>query len=189
MSLLRSVMTSSRELSLTSELLALDQSKRGDLYAVLDGARDDGVHLLTRGDEGPWMYLEDGIVEASYQVCAPRAIALEHRPIAATMKLLAAGWGRSWGIFLRTDHEFLTLRRHLRALSNVRLPNGRIAQFRFYDPRVLRGYLPTCTSDELALVFGPIREFVMEGEDPFVAIRYVMEGRRLVIEKVDLGGV
>jgi hypothetical protein len=175
-----------RELALTSDFLALDQSKRGDLYAVLDGARDDAVHALTRSAEGPWMYLEDGIVEASYQVAAPRAIALEQRGAGALEKLLAAGWGHSWGIFLRTDHEFLTLRRHLRALSNVRLPNGRVAQFRFYDPRVLRGYLPTCTSDELALVFGPIREFVIEAEDPAIACRYLFENRKLVVEKIQL---
>jgi hypothetical protein len=182
-------MPSPRELSLTSELLALDQSQRGDLYVILDGARDDTIHALTRADAGPWMYLEDGIVEATYQVCAPRAIALEHRGASATAKLLASGWGHSWGIFVRTDHEFLTLRRHLRALSNVRLPNGRVAQFRFYDPRVLRGYLPTCTSDELALVFGPIREFVMEDEDPNIACRYLFENRKLLIEKLELENV
>jgi hypothetical protein len=179
-------MPSLREISLTSQALALDQSTRGDLYVVLDGARDDGVHAFTRATEGPWMYLEDGIVEASYQVAAARAIALEQRGVAALEKLLAAGWGHSWGIFVRTDHEFLTLRRHLRALSNVRLPNGRVAQFRFYDPRVLRGYLPTCTSDELALVFGPIREFVMEGEDPAIACCYRFENRKLVVEKHEL---
>lgn len=179
-------MPSTRELSLTSELLALDQGKRGDLYVVLDGARDDAIHALTRADDGPWMYLEDGIAEASYQVCAPRVIALEHRGANVTAKLIAAGWGRSWGIFVRTEHEFLTLRRHLRALSNVRLPNGRIAQFRFYDPRVLRGYLPTCTSDELALVFGPIREFVLESEDPNIVCRYQFENRKLLVEKLAL---
>jgi hypothetical protein len=179
-------MPSSREISLTTQVLALDQSTRGDLYAVLDGARDDAIHVLTRSAQGPWMYLEDGIVEASYQVCAPRVIALEHRDAGVTAKLLAKGWGHSWGIFVRTEHEFLTLRRHLRALSNVRLPNGRIAQFRFYDPRVLRGYLPTCTSDELALVFGPIREFVMEAEDPNIACRYLFENRKLLVEKLEL---
>lgn len=179
-------MIPSREQVLTSELLALDKRDRGDLFVVLDGARDDAVHGLTQSEVGPWMYLEDGIVEANYQVCAPRAIALENRPPSFLTKLLAAGWGHSWGIFLRTDHEFLFLRRHLRALSNVRLPNGRVAQFRFYDPRVLRSYLPTCTSEELSLVYGPIREFVLEGEDPNLAVRYVLDGRKLLVEQLEL---
>lgn len=169
-----------------TELLALNQIDRGDLHVVLDGARDDAVHALTREIDGPWAYLEDGIVEASYQVAAPRVLALEHWPAQAIARLLDRGWGHSWGVFLRTSHEFPVLRRHLQTLSNVRLPNGRLAQFRFYDPRVLRSYLPTCTADELALVYGPIQEFVLEGEEPTSASRYVLERRRLVIETVSL---
>lgn len=34
--------------------------------------------------------------------------------------------------------------------------------FRFYDPRVLRLYLPTCTSTELEQVFGPVGTFFTE---------------------------
>jgi hypothetical protein len=37
--------------------------------------------------------------------------------------------------------------------------------FRYYDPRVLRSYLPTCTPEELAQVFGPIHSFVMESAE------------------------
>jgi hypothetical protein len=38
--------------------------------------------------------------------------------------------------------------------------------FRFYDPRVLRSFLPTCTEPECAEFFGPIGRFVMEAEQP-----------------------
>jgi hypothetical protein len=36
---------------------------------------------------------------------------------------------------------------------------------RFYDPRVLRLHIPTCTPEESTDLFGPISRFVMEGED------------------------
>jgi hypothetical protein len=180
------VMPKPSEHAALTELLALDQNDRGDLYVVLDGARDDAVHALTRAVDGPWSYLEDGIVEASYQVAAPRVLALEHWPPAAIARLLDRGWGQSWGVFLRTTHEFSLLRRHLHALCNVRLPNGSIAQFRFYDPRVLRSYLPTCMTEELALVFGPIREFVLESEDPAIANRYTFDLRKLTSETIEL---
>ena len=37
--------------------------------------------------------------------------------------------------------------------------------FRFYDPRVLRVYLPTCTGDEAEEFFGPVPEILAESED------------------------
>jgi hypothetical protein len=38
--------------------------------------------------------------------------------------------------------------------------------FRYYDPRVLRVYLPTCVTAELRTVFGPIECFWTESESP-----------------------
>lgn len=34
--------------------------------------------------------------------------------------------------------------------------------FRFYDPRVLRLYLPSCTTEELDRVFGSVERFILE---------------------------
>jgi hypothetical protein len=181
-------MSASREQTLIAELLAPNRGERGDLYAILDGARDDAIHELTRQVPAPWMYLEDGIVEARYQVCAPRVLAVDDWPPAMFERLLASGWGQSWGVFVRTKYEFQILRRHLRSLSNARLPTGRVAQFRFYDPRVLRVYLPTCTTEELAMIFGPIEEFMIENDDPATACRYVLNYRRLKIETFDVTG-
>jgi hypothetical protein len=46
----------------------------------------------------------------------------------------------------------------------VRVEAGGTFLFRFYDPRVLRAYLPTCDAGELATVCGPAAMFVVEGE-------------------------
>jgi hypothetical protein len=35
--------------------------------------------------------------------------------------------------------------------------------FRYYDPRVLRAFLPTCTLEEANTFFGPVDAFVAEG--------------------------
>jgi hypothetical protein len=174
----------SSPLSLMSELLAPD---KGELFAVLDGARDDAVHAFTSAAGLPWVYLEDGVVEATYEVCAPRVIALGSWPSTALERLLTDGWGQSWGVFVRAKLGLGQLRGHLRSLSSVKLPNGRVAQFRFYDPRVLRVYLPSCTYDELGLVFGPIDEFAMEDEDPAIACRFGRDEGALVVTKLELG--
>ena len=44
--------------------------------------------------------------------------------------------------------------------------------FRFYDPRVLRVFLPTCTPKEVLEFFGPIKRYVLEGEEPTVILQY-----------------
>jgi hypothetical protein len=51
--------------------------------------------------------------------------------------------------------------------------------FRYYDPRVLRVYLPTCVTVELRTVFGPIECFWMEGESPEKMLEFCFLDRRL----------
>jgi hypothetical protein len=48
--------------------------------------------------------------------------------------------------------------------------DGKLLYFRFYDPRVLRRFLPTCDAEQLRQLFGPIDAFVMEGDDPHQCI-------------------
>ena len=40
---------------------------------------------------------------------------------------------------------------------------GEEVYFRFYDPRVLRVFLPTCSVRQKAELFGEIRSFLLEG--------------------------
>lgn len=55
--------------------------------------------------------------------------------------------------------------------------------FRYYDPRVLRVYLPTCNAQELGFVFGPLDSFVLEGEDPSAVLRFSRDGEELRVEQ------
>jgi len=98
------------------------------------------------------------------QRAAPYLVQLE-REDRLTRFLLENGWGRNWGIFLRTDIRFKDLRNHLRSFLRVKDEKGSRLIFRYYDPRVFRAYLPTCTPSELQKTFGPIQSFVMEGDD------------------------
>jgi hypothetical protein len=51
--------------------------------------------------------------------------------------------------------------------------------FRYYDPRVLRAYLPTCSIGELRTVFGPIECFWMEDKSPGTALEFRLDQGRL----------
>jgi hypothetical protein len=83
-----------------------------------------------------------------------------------TRYLIDKLWGNSWVTFLRTEAGIKQLRRHLREFLRVRDEAGRRLIFRYYDPRVLRAYLPTCWPAELDTFFGPITAFISEGDYP-----------------------
>jgi hypothetical protein len=68
-------------------------------------------------------------------------------------------------MFLHAAVKLDRLQAHFRRLVMAQLPDGKMVYFRFYDPRVLRAYLPTCTPKELEAVFGPVERFILEGED------------------------
>jgi hypothetical protein len=44
----------------------------------------------------------------------------------------------------------------------TREKDGAPMYFRFYDPRVLRGFLPITTVRQEELVFGPVEQFLVE---------------------------
>ena len=66
-------------------------------------------------------------------------------------------WAEPWGFFLLSDEPLEALRHHYRKFLVVEGPGSEPLYFRFYDPRVLQAYLPTCTSSELTDFFGPAR--------------------------------
>ena len=70
------------------------------------------------------------------------------------------------GILFTSAAEPRTIFRHLRNIFIVQDETGQEHFFRFYDPRVLRTYLPTCTDEEKDIFFGPIIKFLLNGNDP-----------------------
>ena len=86
------------------------------------------------------------------------------------------GWGKSWGVYLTSDWPLPALRNFLRQFLMVSLPDGKQVYFRFYDPRVLRLYLPLCTADEANEFFGPVKYYVMEDQAPDALLRFSNKG-------------
>jgi hypothetical protein len=83
------------------------------------------------------------------------------------------GWGKSWGVYLTCEKPFEEVRKHLRHYLTVELEGEKKrVLFRFYDPRVLRVFLPTCTPEDASEFFGPIRKFGLEGEAPATMLEY-----------------
>jgi hypothetical protein len=79
---------------------------------------------------------------------------------------VSAGWGNSWGIFVETAVSLRELKDHFRRLLFVTRENDNESMyFRFYDPRVLRAFLPLCTLRQGAMLFGPIDKFIVEAAE------------------------
>jgi hypothetical protein len=158
------------------------------VYAILDGARNPRIHRALQEFEGDYRCLYRGQLSARLQRAAPYLVRLvDVAPFSRW--LLEQAWGDSWGIFLQARSEIDDLRRHFRRFLVVEDYRGRRLYFRYYDPRVLRVYLPTCVGMELTTVFGPVERFVVEDENPNVALEFRRRQGRLVTARHTLSTV
>jgi hypothetical protein len=153
-----------------------------DVYAILDCARDARIHPWINRRALDYTSLYRGPVAPVLDRCAPYLVHLYRRE-SWTRELLSMSWGRSWGIFVRTTEPMETLRVHFRRFLRVRDERGRRLVFRYYDPRVLRLYLPTCTENELRTVFGTVGQLCAERADAAAVVSYHNDGGVLGIDE------
>ena len=147
---------------LLDELCPLFGERRS--FALLDAARDEHIYPSLLTADCNWTSLYRGDAAARMAEVAPYLVELERDSLFVRW-LLRHGWGKSWGIFVGATVGMELLRNHFRKFLMAQLPNGRSVYFRFYDPRVLRAYLPTCTDEELKAIFGPVERYAMENAD------------------------
>ncbi len=136
---------------------------RQNIWMILDGARSIEIFRMLLACHLEYSCLYSGPLTPELEMSAPYLVQLDHG-YRDTHQFIQRAWGNSWGVFLRSDTSQKKLRRHLREFLIVRDERGNRLAFRYYDPRVLRVYLPTCTMSELRVVFGPIECFWADGE-------------------------
>ncbi|MEO8448203.1 MAG: DUF4123 domain-containing protein [Gemmatimonadota bacterium] len=148
-----------RPVQLTQREFTVLQIRRwaeaGRLRAVVDACDAPGVWHRARdvGERGA-VSLYKGRAEEDLAAIAPYLFdvdELTYEWITSTL------WPTPWGFFVLSDEPLEALRQHYRKFLVAETPEGDQWYFRFYDPRVLEAYLPTCTSSELADFFGPAR--------------------------------
>src|SRR5713226_9129724 len=115
------------------------------VYAILDGASIADLPGRLRAAKEDHCCLYRGELEPDLAEVAPYLVKLR-RDSPLTHFIFAKGWGKHWGIFAVTPVGLEALRRHFRRFLRVRDHGGQVLYFRYYDPRVLRVYLPTCNS-------------------------------------------
>jgi hypothetical protein len=158
-----------------------------EVHAILDGARDRRIYSLLRQGLADYCCLYTGDLTRAVAEAAPYLVPLD-RNSEFTARLIDLVWGQGAAIFVESPAVLTELRRHFRRFLRVRDDAGRTLLFRYYDPRVLRIYLPTCDADELRSVFGPVARFGVEDEDGSSLLSYRRTGPGLIAEVAPLGG-
>ena len=154
-------------------------------FAILDGASAPGLVKKFYEHEPEYCCLYRGELEPDIASVAPYLVRLEPGAPFAEL-VLGEGWGAHWGIFIVSTANLRTLRNHFREFHTVQLPDRRLVLFRYYDPRVLRSFLPACNPPELRAFFGPVQNFIAESETAEIAVRFALAGTALKPESIQL---
>lgn len=147
---------------------------RGRLFAVVDATDTPAVPARARlaGDRAVSLYR--GRAEEELFAIAPHLFVADE----AVVEWIAGDlWPGPWGFFALADASLEDLRLHYRRFLTVEGPSGESWYFRFYDPRVLRTYLGTCTDAELARFFGPARALAVADPDTYGVTVLSLGGR------------
>lgn len=147
-------------------------------YAVIDGASAAGLLDRLYGLQPEFACLYRGELAPDMAEVAPYLVRLEPDTEFADW-VVSEGWGKHWGVFALAHASLREMRRHFRSFLTVYDPEGKPLLFRYYDPRVLRVYLPTCDARELETVFGPVVAYLLEGEDSGELLRFELSSGAL----------
>jgi hypothetical protein len=151
-------MNSDRSGALQQALWMADGKTTPSVWAVLDCARSPAVYRALLDSRLDFRCLYEGTLTRELELAAPHLVELlpGHR---LTKQLIEEGCGEHWGVLLKIADPS-NLRHHLRKLLKVRSADHRVLLFRFYDPRVLRAFLPTADALQLNEFFGPVVSWI-----------------------------
>ncbi len=148
------------------------------VYAVLDGASIAGLRQRLFEMSPPNYCLFRGDLPPDVAETAPYLVGLvTGAPF--TDWVLAESFGKHWGIFAQSRKSIREMRQHFRSLITVYDESGTPMIFRFYDPRVLHEFLPTCNAGELKTLFGKVDVLLAETEDGKEISKFSFEGNAL----------
>ncbi len=135
----------------------------GQLYGVFDAARDDRVLRLLQESVDEHQNLYEGVPGRALDPVAPYLVRFE--PGSSLLhRLLVGGWGNAWGTFYRSTEPLKEIRRHFRRYLIVQDEESlERLYFRYYDPRVLREFLPVATRRQRGELLNVFTRVIYEG--------------------------
>lgn len=130
-------------------------------YALIDCAQDPRLVSLVQGCATNLCLFKGKDLDPGLLSVAPWLVRIEaSEPLLSTWQ--HHGHAASWGMMLLSDRSIEDLQRHFRRYLQTKLPDGTIALFRFYDPRVFNTYIRAADAQVRAAWFGPVSQYSVE---------------------------
>ncbi len=135
---------------------------RHDVYAVVDGASLPGLLAKLEEHEPKNTCLFRGELPFDLAEAAPYLVKLEKENKFSNW-LLDESLEEPCCIYAKTTvkDDFIQFRRHFRSFLRVESPEGKSLLFRYYDPRVMKTYLPICTVEDNDILFKDIDSYLL----------------------------
>lgn len=145
--------------------------KKTKVFCIIDGASDEKIFSMLKSSDWDYICLyrkgvhyEGERMTDDFAATAPYLITLDPRKITVE-KFSRDRIGNHQVIFLESNASKEEVARHCSSMLKAMDVDGKVFGFRYYDPRVLRVYLPTCTEEELFIFFGDIDTIWVEDEE------------------------
>lgn len=133
-------------------------------YALMDCALDSTIYPTIHSCGCPAECLYTQSWQSGLSDIAPYLVEL--MPNAKfSNELLTWDWYANWGYFVQSAANLDDCAKAFTAVTTAILPDGSNAFFRFQDPRVVRTFLKTATTDDLGAVFGKATRLVVPMAD------------------------
>ncbi len=141
----------------------LFSDEESNVYVVLDGASVPDIIQNLAKYKAESICLYRGELDPELAQTAPYLVHLTADSELTDWVL--SGIGHHWGIFAISKANIKDMRKHFRTFLMVYDPDGEPIYFRYYDPRVLRDFLPTFEENEMGQIFGPVDRYYVESEN------------------------
>ncbi len=166
-----------------SGVLNVLSKAEGSLFCLLDAAADGMLPslLALAVERKESLYEGNGAGAEASQ--APYLIALSADSTLLRV-LVEKGWGKGWASYFTSALPFEAVRQHFGKFLMVQLEQGKEVYFRFYDPQVLREFLPTASREELTMFFGPVTEWMIETDSSETVLKARNGLNGLVFERM-----
>ena len=150
------------------------------LFAVLDCAVDPRLYdHAARLEPQMSRCLFQGRLHPAVKQVSPHLVELTpDDPLTRLWR--AEGWGAHWGVWISSGASLHQVWRRLRHFTQATLPSGEgPLLFRFWDPRVLRSFLPLVEPDQIGDWFEDLDAYLVEAPDGVGALQFELRGGAL----------
>lgn len=151
---------------------------QGQWFALIDTAQDRSLHALVTASAQS-QCLISGALPKDLAAAAPYIVRVNTGdPLIEQWR--SRGLGKNWGVMLESDSNIDYLRVHFKKFLNVRLPDGTVALFRFYDPRIFRTYMLSASPEEREPWFRGVIRYSVESKNIGDTHEFSMNDNKLI---------